>query len=43
VLIVEFENNVPPEITFCPFTVTCPVTDNSPDALAPGAANTTIE
>jgi hypothetical protein len=29
--------------TFTMSTVTCPETDNPPDALAPGAANTTIE
>jgi hypothetical protein len=37
------ENNVPPEIAFWPLTVTCPETDSSPDAFAPGDAKTTIE
>src|SRR6185369_670589 len=32
VLIVELVNTVPPETIFWPFTVTCPETDNSPDA-----------
>jgi hypothetical protein len=43
VLMVESVKIVPPEIIFWPLTVTCPETDSSPDALAPGAANTTIE
>jgi hypothetical protein len=43
VLIVDSVNTVPPETIFWPFTVTCPETDNSPDALAPAPANATIE
>jgi hypothetical protein len=43
VLIVESVKIVPPEIIFWPLTVTCPETDNSPDALAPAPANATIE
>jgi hypothetical protein len=41
------EKTVAPEIAFWPFTVTCPVTDNSPEGpvwpICPGVASTTIE
>ena len=40
VTIALSEKNVPPEIAFWPLTVTCPETDNSPDALALGVATT---
>jgi hypothetical protein len=44
VAITLSEKNVPPEITFCPFTVTWPETESSPEAtFAPGTANVTIE
>jgi len=40
---IKLSENTVPEITFSPFTVTWPETDNSPDAFAAGDANTTIE
>jgi hypothetical protein len=43
-VVIELSENTVPEITFSPFIVTWPETDNSPaGAFDAGEANTTIE